>query len=139
MHILVASACDGQANWHELSSVDICALKHSPTTPAGDNAGSEHRMYLIDRTLFSATGAKFPGEDFFILGVSGNVYTVTISKVPRCTCPDAQKDGMICKHVFFVLLRVLQLEQRNPLVWQRALLKSEVRSGALLGGGRCVA
>lgn len=53
------------------------------------------------------------------------VYTVTISKHPKCTCPDFG-NGNVCKHVLFVLTRVLGLRPTNPLVWQRGLLKSEV-------------
>lgn len=61
-----------------------------------------------------------------------SVYTVTISRQPTCTCPDHQsgRAGGRCKHILFVMLRVLKLEQTNPLVWQRALLTQEVRRPA---------
>ncbi|KAI7843057.1 hypothetical protein COHA_003231 [Chlorella ohadii] len=52
-------------------------------------------------------------------------YTVTICRQPNCTCPDAAK-GNVCKHVLFVLLRVLHMSPDEPLVWQKALLASEV-------------
>jgi hypothetical protein len=54
------------------------------------------------------------------------VYTVRISKQPRCDCPDAAK-GHVCKHILFVYLRVLKLSASNPIVWQKALLTHEVR------------
>lgn len=54
------------------------------------------------------------------------VYDVTISRHPHCTCPDHAK-GNLCKHILFVLLRVLKLSTSNPLVWQKALLTKEVR------------
>ena len=53
------------------------------------------------------------------------VYQVTVGKHPDCTCPDFQR-GNLCKHYLFVMLRVLRLDDRDPLVWQKALLKSEV-------------
>ena len=56
---------------------------------------------------------------------SGNVYTVTISKNPHCSCPDHAK-GNVCKHILFVMLRAIRLPPDDPLVWQRALLKGEV-------------
>jgi uncharacterized Zn finger protein len=62
-----------------------------------------------------------------VLGATRNVYTVTVGRVPSCTCPDAAK-GNLCKHILFVLMRVLKLRRDNPLVWQKALLKSEVRT-----------
>ncbi len=41
------------------------------------------RMYLLGR---QRTGSLT--ETFDVLGSIGNVYTVTISDLPRCTCPD---------------------------------------------------
>jgi hypothetical protein len=58
------------------------------------------------------------------------VYDVTISRHPHCSCPDHAK-GNLCKHILFVMLRVLKLSTTNPLVWQKALLTKEVRQFAL--------
>ncbi|KAF6164513.1 hypothetical protein GIB67_025339 [Kingdonia uniflora] len=41
---------------------------------------------------------------FFVLGATGNVYTVTLTNTPSCNCPDRKKP---CKHILFVFLRVL--------------------------------
>lgn len=46
------------------------------------------------------------GATFFILGDTGNVYTVTITSLPKCTCPDPVTP---CKHLLFVYLQVLGL------------------------------
>ena len=54
------------------------------------------------------------------------VYKVTVSQQPTCTCPDAGK-GNICKHLLFVMLRVLHLDNRDPVIWQRGLLSSELQ------------
>lgn len=54
-----------------------------------------HRLFLIDRTPRAPLGA--PGgaaEEFAVLGATGNVYTVTIGRHPRCSCPDAGKGGL---------------------------------------------
>jgi hypothetical protein len=61
------------------------------------------------------------------------VYTVKISRYLHCDCPDHAK-GNLCKHILFVMLRVLKLSHDNPLVWQRALLTKEVRHGVSLWG-----
>jgi hypothetical protein len=60
-----------------------------------------------------------------LLGCLLAVYTVKISRHPHCNCPDHDK-GNLCKHILFVMLRVLKLSTTNPLVWQRALLTQEV-------------
>lgn len=81
-----------------------------------------HRLYLIDKKFLGAP----PSEcDFFILGATGNVYTVKLSLRPSCTCPDHVK-GNTCKHFLFVMLRVLKLPREDPRVWQKALLPSEL-------------
>lgn len=46
---------------------------------------------------------------------------------PKCTCPDFAK-GNLCKHILFVMLRVLKLGRDNPLVWQKALTRSEAQA-----------
>ena len=55
------------------------------------------------------------------------MYDVTVSRHPRCSCPDNLK-GNLCKHILFVMIRVLGLAEDNFLIWQRALLSTEVGS-----------
>jgi len=59
------------------------------------------------------------------LGQTGNVYTIVISHVPSCTCPDHAK-GNLCKHILFVLHRVLKVPRNSPLLFQQALLTEEL-------------
>eukprot|EP00879_Flechtneria_rotunda_P028992 GHRR01031243.1.p1 GENE.GHRR01031243.1~~GHRR01031243.1.p1 ORF type:complete len:247 (+),score=58.84 GHRR01031243.1:121-861(+) len=88
--------------------------------------GSAHRMFLISTKELSPAGAGAGrSQEFAVLGATGNVYTVTTSRHPHCTCPDHAK-GNLCKHILFVMLRVLKLATDNPLVWQKALLTNEV-------------
>ena len=60
-----------------------------------------------------------------VLGSTGNVYKVTISKVPSCDCPDSLK-GNLCKHYLFVMLKVVGLPSSSPLVYQAAYLTEEL-------------
>jgi len=46
---------------------------------------------------------------FVIMGHSGNVYNVTISNYPHCTCPDYYSRGNRCKHIYFVLIRIMDI------------------------------
>ena len=46
-------------------------------------------------------------REYLIMGNSGNTYTVTISNDPSCTCPDYRTRGNRCKHIYFVLIRIM--------------------------------
>jgi len=71
---------------------------------------SDH-MFLID-TL--PVDVDHPLEkSYMIMGSTGNPYQVTISNYPRCTCPDNQLNGRRCKHIFFVLLRIMKATNTN--------------------------
>ncbi|KAJ3780511.1 hypothetical protein GGU10DRAFT_321649 [Lentinula aff. detonsa] len=79
------------------------------------------RIYLIERNR-EHNALK---EEFIVQGSTGNVYTVTIHNVPHCNCPDCQK-GHHCKHLLFILLKVLQIPQSSNYWYQRALLTDEL-------------
>ncbi|KAJ2923755.1 hypothetical protein H1R20_g13336, partial [Candolleomyces eurysporus] len=57
-------------------------------------------------------------EEFSVLGSTGNVYTITIGTTPKCNCPDAGK-GNHCKHILFVMTKVLQVPQSSNLWYQK--------------------
>jgi hypothetical protein len=46
-----------------------------------------------------------------VMGTTGNVYTVTIATVPSCTCPDNKNRCNRCKHIYFVLTRIMIVEK----------------------------
>lgn len=52
----------------------------------------------------------YPYErNYLIMGNSGNTYTVKISNMPSCTCPDYTTRGNRCKHIYFVLIRIMNI------------------------------
>ncbi|CAG8552666.1 14211_t:CDS:10 [Cetraspora pellucida] len=63
------------------------------------NRATSQRMYLIDRKDLSPIK-----KEFAILGSTGNVYTVTISHIPNCTCPDFQ-GALISKELRVIFSR----------------------------------
>ncbi|KAL6876395.1 hypothetical protein ACP4OV_012967 [Aristida adscensionis] len=73
----------------------------------------QHQLRLLHRA----------GADFFVLGATGNVYTVTLATAPACTCPDP---AVPCKHILFVLLRVLGLSLDEACVWRQSLRPCQV-------------
>ncbi|KAL5558662.1 hypothetical protein UlMin_034873 [Ulmus minor] len=63
-------------------------------------------------------------DTFFILGATGNVYTVTLTNTPFCTCPDRITP---CKHILFVFIRVLGLPLDAPYFRKRSLRPCQLR------------
>ncbi|KAG9245286.1 hypothetical protein BJ878DRAFT_574999 [Calycina marina] len=77
------------------------------------------RMFLIDRRR----NDKELEEVFDIAGTTGNIYQVTINKIPDCSCPDSKK-GNQCKHIIYVMVNVLK--SREDLAYQLAFLTPEL-------------
>lgn len=84
------------------------------------------RLYLV-KTSDIMTCERHGGSciTFKVLGSTGNVYEVKIAKVPDCSCPDHQK-GNLCKHLLFVMLKVVGLDSSSPLVYQSAYITQEL-------------
>lgn len=82
------------------------------------------RFYVLSRRGRGGIDFWFcPEEEFEIAGSTGNVYNVTIAQQPTCTCPHAEQ-GKQCKHVVFVLARVLRAKPQY--IYQLALLSEEL-------------
>jgi len=80
------------------------------------------RLYLLAVTKSSNESIY---REYKVLGQTANVYTVVITHIPSCTCPDNAK-GHLCKHIIFVLHRVLKVDRNSPLLYQQALLTNEL-------------
>ncbi|KAL3498501.1 hypothetical protein ACH5RR_041233 [Cinchona calisaya] len=82
-----------------------------PTQPLAERVirALRHRLRLLHRSDEST---------FFVLGVTGNVYTVNLSAAPSCTCPDRTTP---CKHILFVFIRVLGVSLDDSCLWRRTL------------------
>eukprot|EP00985_Skeletonema_marinoi_P032190 scaffold39073_cov186-Skeletonema_marinoi.AAC.4 len=84
------------------------------------------RLFLIESSApLTCPHHGGPSIKCSVLGSTGNVYEVTIAKVPRCSCPDAAK-GNLCKHLLFVMLKVVGLPANHHLVYQSAYLTEEL-------------
>lgn len=47
---------------------------------------------------------------YVMMGSTGNIYNVIISNTTSCTCPDSSKNHKRCKHIYFVLLKIMNTE-----------------------------
>ncbi|CAB9526179.1 kinase kinase [Seminavis robusta] len=107
------------------ASSDEKRLKRYRTTCSGAvrqriQRAKTQRLFLVDRPQEDDNGHKF-----CVMGSTGNLYTVKISKLVHCSCPDHAK-GNVCKHILFVMLKVIGLPDTSPLIYQTALLTSEL-------------
>lgn len=85
--------------------------RHILAQPVADRIirALRHRIRLLHRPN-AAT--------FHVLGATCNVYTVTLTVTPTCTCPDRKKP---CKHILFVLIRALGIPLDDKCIRQRRL------------------
>ena len=92
---------------------------------------TSQRMYLVQcEELASDWQAQEipPSCDFVMAGLTGNIYTVQIANVPTCTCPDFLRKQDLCKHIFFVLLKCIGIEDNLFLLYQKVFLNSKSRN-----------
>ncbi|KAK8509266.1 hypothetical protein V6N13_062317 [Hibiscus sabdariffa] len=105
-----------------------------PTQPVVERIARalRHPLFLLHRSE----------SDFFILGATGNVYRVTLSSTPSCTCPDRTTP---CKHILFVLIRALDVSVDDTCLRRRTLrpyrlshlLETPTSPEALAGASLC--
>ncbi len=63
-------------------------------------------------------------RDYVVCGHSKNVYTISIKDIPKCTCPDHQTRHRRCKHIYFILCRIMKIKpgkEDTPSFSKRAL------------------
>ncbi|GAB0495828.1 hypothetical protein MMPV_007135 [Pyropia vietnamensis] len=87
-----------------------------------------HRLFLVgvDTPAVAVGDDDDEARTYSVLGSTANVYTVIIRQRPSCTCPDHIKRGDPCKHILFVMHRVLKVDRLDPCLWQTSLLPSEL-------------
>ncbi|XP_026442080.1 uncharacterized protein LOC113341408 [Papaver somniferum] len=110
MHILFKRRIDAQKalgkSWMKINGGLIVGVK--PLDPVDKHKLNEddlNKQDDLDLRLLHRSAAYF-----FILGSTGNVYTVRLSRIPTCNCPDS---AFPCKHILFVYTRVLNLPYRG--------------------------
>ncbi|KAL3684220.1 hypothetical protein R1sor_002242 [Riccia sorocarpa] len=89
------------------------------------NRELRQRMYLMGKRILGHERNP-TGVEFYVMGEIGKTFTVKIREFPACQCGDFLL-SRLCKHTAFVWSRVLKLNQNDPVIWQKALLPSEVK------------
>lgn len=69
--------------------------------------GLTQAIYLIESIIDENNKYE---KKYIVMGSSGNVYTVSINQTPTCTCPDYATRHKRCKHIYFVLARIMHVD-----------------------------
>ena len=78
------------------------------------------RLFLVDIKEKSKVELE---REFDVMGSTGNVYKVVIKNNSTCKCPDFLFRKNICKHLYFVYLKVLKGKGNFPKVLKKPRLE----------------
>lgn len=76
--------------------------------------------------------------EYLIMGLTGNVYTVSVTNKPTCTCPDHTTRNNRCKHIYFVFQRVLRTENCDKEVYTNDELVDFIKNKNNIDKNVCV-
>lgn len=107
--------CDNQAR---ALTQKFCLLAN-PKVPYNWRGILKHYKPTLKRSAIAV--------DFEVAGSTGNMYNVTLDFVPTCTCPNYAKKQDICKHIFYVLYKVVGVPRSSTVAFQKAYLSSEYK------------
>jgi hypothetical protein len=96
---------------------------------ARKSRGLTQKLFLIetiDNSIFS------------IMGSTGNVYTVIIKDNPSCSCPDFATRHNRCKHIYFVLIRIMNVPDPESLTYSLDELKIMCQNAPIITENLCV-
>ena len=83
------------------------------------NRGKTQNLFLIEIKVNNEEYKK----EFIIMGSTGNIYNVIIKEKPTCTCPDYKTRNKRCKHIYFVLIRVMKIKNEDCNIYSEKEIK----------------
>lgn len=101
------SSCDPDTN-------DTSDDTSSDDTSSDDTSSDD--TDTSDEAIEQSTVSMLTNWDtrkFDLCGTTGNLYTVTINASPSCTCPDHEQRKRRCKHIYFILVRIMGVSREN--------------------------
>lgn len=75
--------------------------------------GISQKLYLIESKDLQEK------KEYVIMGSTGNVYTVTVQGKPICTCPDHKSRNNRCKHIYFVLIKIMGVQEIDKQIYTK--------------------
>ena len=70
---------------------------------------------IMSYEVFPPNKKNIHERQFNINSVSGNKYTVTISRLVNCTCPECTNKVRRCKHIDFIMNEILH--EKYPRIY----------------------
>ncbi|KAI9353559.1 hypothetical protein BDR26DRAFT_848796 [Obelidium mucronatum] len=120
---------DDQAGGHAIGELHPTNLKRSFGYRDKPTVVMTHRIQRAlsfrQRLLSKSTISERHVEYKVMSSIYGATYTCALKEDPECECHD-WKPGMNCKHLLFVFLKVLGRATSDPLIFQKALLSTEL-------------
>lgn len=71
------------------------------------------KIYLIETLPILNENER----SYVIMGSTGNVYNVMIKNEPICNCPDFLTRHNRCKHIYFVLIRIMNVHDEDKIIY----------------------
>lgn len=68
--------------------------------------GLTQKIFLIETLPVKDKSVR----EYVVMGTSKNVYTVTVQNKPTCTCPDYKQRQGRCKHIYFVMMKIMKVK-----------------------------
>lgn len=75
--------------------------------------GISQKLYLIE------SNDSQEKKEYIIMGSTGNVYTVAVKEKPTCTCPDHKSRHNRCKHIYFVLIKIMGVKDIDKPIYTK--------------------
>ena len=84
-----------------------------------------HGKYKMETTILTSS----INASFHLRSPDRTLYTIEISKVPKCDCPySSVKKGIVCKHRIFILVEKCGVNLNSKLLCQTSFTNEEVRA-----------
>lgn len=93
------------------------------------NNALKDKLFYIDSEIKSPTLKLYK-----ILGTSGNIYDVTLTNETSCTCPDFITRHKKCKHIYFVIIKLLKLQNIDKKKYTDDELKQIIQNADITTG-----
>jgi len=97
-----------------------------------ERARNDSRLYFIQSKINNKEKKKRRIE-FEVLGTTGKIYNVTLNgdnKKWKCTCPDHMIRGYQCKHIYFIIYRVLHFTDSDDTTISMDLIETKLNADA---------
>ena len=66
---------------------------------------------------------EYESRIYHLKGTTGKVYKIHFDTIISCNCPDKSD---ICKHILYIWVYVLNVDENNTLMLQKSLLTTEL-------------